>query len=335
MRNPQSQFNYACTFVNTVPVGQTFKTREYIGAIGHHEKLTRWKKSNGNPHYVCHQYKGYLGRTGFIKNTKRGEWQVIKHIPSWFDLGHLQVLLGYQDVYKSMTQSTINELLSSSVAPVITKKVDTISSNQSPSNVTTGSSKLPKMRSNNQEVYRKFLEFTKNSGKTFYETQALLYAAIEKIKFPYVKGNDTRNKYSGNNYDTIISHLMADGHITYLGSYKNRKRYKVNIEKVSITQGEKIVTNSTYGYKTENHPIMKTATIQKIDHKDSDFFKEPTLSTSDQKIDIAVNIGVLESAKAVLSQFTSNDTFERARVYNVMAQIEHISKELQDKANLI
>ena len=80
---------------------------------------------------------------------------------------------------------------------------------------------------------------------------------------------------------------------------------------------------------------MKTAAIEKINHKDSAFFHEPTLSTGEQKIDIAVNIGVLESAKAVLSQFTSNDTFERARVYNVMAQLEHISKELQDKLNLL
>jgi hypothetical protein len=80
---------------------------------------------------------------------------------------------------------------------------------------------------------------------------------------------------------------------------------------------------------------MKTAAVEKISKEDSQIFNEPTLSTGDQKIDIAVNIGVLESAKAVLSQFTSNDTFERARVYNVMAQIEHISKELQEKVNLI
>ena len=98
---------------------------------------------------------------------------------------------------------------------------------------------------------------------------------------------------------------------------------------------EKIVTNSAYEYKTENQPIMQTAKIQKIEHRDSEFFNEPSLSTGNKQIDIAVNIGVLESAKAVLSQFTSNDTFERARVYNVMAQLEHISKELQEKANLI
>ena len=80
---------------------------------------------------------------------------------------------------------------------------------------------------------------------------------------------------------------------------------------------------------------MKNATVQKIDYKDSDFFKEPSISTGEQKIDIAVNVGVLESAKAVLSQFTSNDVFERARVYNVMAQLEHISKEQQNKINSI
>ena len=338
MRKTQSQFNYICTFINSWAPGSTFTSKQFISAVGHTENTTWWKRNSGNKHYICHQYKGYLGRAGFIKNTSRGFWRVEKHIPSWFTLGHLQHLLGYNynsERYMGLTIDELRQKLNDSTAHVITQKIDTISPKTSPANVTTGSSKLPKMRSANQEVYRKFLEFTKTSGKTFYETQALLYATIEKIKFPYVKGNDTQNKYSGNNYDTIISHLMADGYITYMGSYKNRKRYKVNIEKSVNNTGEKIVTNSTYGYKTENHPIMKTATIQKIDHKESEFFNEPTLSTGDQKIDIAVNIGVLESAKAVLSQFTSNDTFERARVYNVMAQIEHISKELQDKTNLI
>jgi hypothetical protein len=249
MREKQSQFNHICTFVNSTRIGSTFTTKEYLKAIGHTENSTWWKRNSGNRHYICHQYKGYLGRAGFIKNLSYGVWIVEKHIPSWFTLGHLQHLLGYQykgEIYKGMTQNDIREKLNASTVHVITKKVDTISNNSSPSNDIPGSSQK-----------------------------------------------------SVNNI------------------------------------GEKIVTNSTYGYKTENHPIMKAATVEKIDHTDSEFFNEPTLSTGDQKIDLAVNIGVLESAKAVLSQFTSNDTFERARVYNVMAQIEHISKELQEKINLI
>lgn len=338
MRKTQSQFNHICAFINTIPVGSTFTSKQYISAIGHTENMTWWKRHSGNNHYICHQYKGYLGKTGFIKNVSHGLWKVEKHIPSWVTLGHVQHLLGYNykgEIYKGMTRDELRQKLNASTVHVITQKVDTISPKQSPANVTTRSHKLPRLGITNQEVYRKFLEITKRTGKTFYETQSRLYAALEQIKFPHVRGNELRNKYSGNNYDNIIDHLIADGYISYIGKHKNRKRYQVNIEESVNNTAKKIVTNSTYGYKTENHPIMKTATIEKIEHKDSEFFNEPTLSTGDQKIDLAVNIGVLESAKAVLSQFTSNDTFERARVYNVMAQIEHISKELQDKANLI
>jgi hypothetical protein len=256
MRNINSQFNEICEFVNSVPVGQTFTTQEYLNAVGHTENSTQWKRRNGNDYYICHQYKGYLRRGGFLKNIKRGLWEVKQHIPAWFDLGHLQYLLGYYRfdyknhrnvlTYKGLTREDIRSKLNRIEGSTNQQQMATISKMPSPSNDTTGSSQK-----------------------------------------------------SVNNIN------------------------------------EKIVTNSTYGYKTENHSIVKTAVIEKIEHKDSNFFNEPSLSTGNEKMDIAVNVGVLESAQAVLSQFTSNDTFMRARVYNVMAQLEHISKELQEKANLI
>ena len=345
MRNKESQFNAVCEFVNSVPVGKTFTSQEYIDEVGHYENLTRWKRQSNNQHYICHQYKGYLGRGGFIKNIKRGTWEVQKHIPEWFNLGHLQYLIGYKkwsdstksymQTYKGLTKEDIRIKLNHTEGSSIPQQMVSISHNTSPANVTTGTSKLPRLASVNQEVYKQFLENTQKTGKVFYNTQASLYAALEKIKFPWVRNNESQNKYSGNNYDNIIAHLTKDGYITYLGRVKNRKQFRVNIVQSVNNTAEKIITNSTYGYKTENHPIMKTAEIQKIDHKESEFFNEPSLSTGNEKMDIAVNVGVLESAQAVLSQFTSNDTFMRARVYNVMAQLEHISKELQEKANLI
>ena len=249
MRKSQSQFNLVCTFINMWKPGAIFTTRQYIDAVGHKENLTGWKRYSNNKHYMCHQYKGYLRKAGFIKNISRGYWQVEKNIPSWFTLGHLHHLLGYNyrgAKYMGRTRDALRNLLNASKVPVITRKVDNISAGKNPSNVTTGSSR----------------ESFKNTAK-------------------------------------------------------------------------KILNNSTYGNKKENHPLVKTATIQKIDHKESDFFKEPSISTGDQRIDIMVNIGVLESAKAVLSQFTSNSAFERARVYNVMAQVDHISKEQQEKLNPI
>lgn len=347
MRNKQSQFNAVCDFVNNISVGQTFTTQEYLSEIGHYENLTSWKRNSGNHYYICHQYKGYLRRGGFIKNIKRGTWEVQKHIPGWFDLGHLQYLLGYKrwsnstgslvQTYKGLSREDIRNKLNHTEGSIMPQQMVSISQNASPSNVTTGTLKLPKLAKVNQDAYNQFLEITKKTGKVFYNTQASLYAALEKIKFPYVRNNETQNRYSGNNYDNIIAHLTKDGYLTYLGRDKNRKQFRVNIDiKQNVNNiSDEFVTNSTSEYKTENNSIMKTAAIQKIDHKESEFFNEPTLSTGNEKMDIAVNVGVLESAQAVLSQFTSNDTFMRARVYNVMAQLEHISKELQEKSNLI
>jgi hypothetical protein len=82
-------------FINTVPVGKTFTSAEYITAIGHKENVTRWKRASKNTHYNCHQYKGYLKRAGFISSVKHGTWKVDRHIPEWFDHGHLSILLCY------------------------------------------------------------------------------------------------------------------------------------------------------------------------------------------------------------------------------------------------
>ena len=107
MRQPDSLFNHSCTYVNTVTVGNTFTSAEYITAIGHNENVTHWKRSNKNLHYTCHQYKGYLKRAGFISNVKRGTWKVERHIPEWFDHGHLSILLCY---YKWDSENQCNIL---------------------------------------------------------------------------------------------------------------------------------------------------------------------------------------------------------------------------------
>ena len=70
MRQPNSLFNHSCEFINSIPVGKTFTSAEYIAAIGHRENVTSWKRHSKNPHYNCHQYKGYLRRAGFISNVK-------------------------------------------------------------------------------------------------------------------------------------------------------------------------------------------------------------------------------------------------------------------------
>jgi hypothetical protein len=80
---------------------------------------------------------------------------------------------------------------------------------------------------------------------------------------------------------------------------------------------------------------MKKVTITKIDKSQSKIFKDYSKSTQDNKIEIAYNLGVLNSAKSTLLLFESNHTFERARVYNIIAQIEHLIMEEENKINLI
>jgi len=95
MRKTNSQFDLICQWVNAQPIGSTFTPKDFVAAVGHYENLTAWKRWNGNPHYVCHMYKGYLKRTGFLSNPSRGVWVVEKRIPSWLTLGHLQCLIGW------------------------------------------------------------------------------------------------------------------------------------------------------------------------------------------------------------------------------------------------
>lgn len=128
MRKQNSLFNHACEFVNSVPVGERFRTADYIRTVGQYEEWTRWK-SRSNEFYTTHSYKTLLKRAGFISNPKRGEWKVIKHIPTWFDGGHLKFILnGMYDyktgkrieTYKGMTAEQIRARLNETAEPVKT-----------------------------------------------------------------------------------------------------------------------------------------------------------------------------------------------------------------------
>jgi len=93
MRNPKSLFNKACVFMNSIPVGSTYKTSDYRKTVGQHETSTRWKRSGNVPTYITLGYRGRLRQAGFTKQVKRGEWMVLQHIPIWFDSGHLTFIL--------------------------------------------------------------------------------------------------------------------------------------------------------------------------------------------------------------------------------------------------
>lgn len=79
---------------------------------------------------------------------------------------------------------------------------------------------------------------------------------------------------------------------------------------------------------------MKKVTITKIDKEQSEIYKDYS-TDGKQKSSIAFNIGVLKSAKSTLLLYDEEDTFNRARVYNIIAQIEKLIQEEQIKFSSI
>jgi len=95
MRNRNSLFNRVCEFINSVPVGTSYKANALINFCDGYEKSSYWKRSNSNEFYRTRCYQTYLKRAGFIKNVKRGEWLVIYHIPDHVTLSTVEKMIGY------------------------------------------------------------------------------------------------------------------------------------------------------------------------------------------------------------------------------------------------
>ena len=127
MRQQNSLFNKVVEFINNTKVGDTYRVSDLIAYAGPYEVTTWYKKSNGNPNYRIRSYQSML-KGPFLKNVKRGEWEVLQHIPEWFDLGHGKLMnawYAYKEhpsnerilTYKGLTR---NELLAKLGKPVYT-----------------------------------------------------------------------------------------------------------------------------------------------------------------------------------------------------------------------
>lgn len=95
MRNPESLFSSVVEFINNVPVGSTYKSKDICEHTRGIEEVTRWKSWSNNPSYRTRTYQTYLRHAGFLQNVSYGTWKVIKHIPDWFTLSDINKLLGY------------------------------------------------------------------------------------------------------------------------------------------------------------------------------------------------------------------------------------------------
>jgi len=91
----KSLFQSVKSFINIRAVGSTYMSSELCNYTRGTEEVTWWKSRNSNESYRTRTYQTYLKRLGFIKNVRRGIWQVVAHIPEWLDSGHVNCALGY------------------------------------------------------------------------------------------------------------------------------------------------------------------------------------------------------------------------------------------------
>jgi len=109
----KSLFQEVKRFINIRAVGSTYMSSELCNYTSNIEKVTSWKRMNNNPSYRTRTYQTYLKRLGFIKNVRRGIWQVVAHIPEWLDSGHVNCALGYSygEAYKGQYRDDIKRTI--------------------------------------------------------------------------------------------------------------------------------------------------------------------------------------------------------------------------------
>jgi hypothetical protein len=252
MRQPYSLFSIACTFINKVPVGKTFTSKDYVSTVGKFEMPTRWKTNSNNPHYATHSYKTELKKAGFITKVRHSVWKVERHIPSWFSSGHIKVINGYTSSFKGMDRTDIiaqcDEDAHYAMGFII--RETPFQNRPSPTQDEPG---LPKLRKLNYETYQKFIWSAKDLGIEEFRTQNELAAYIEDLKWPGVGNDGTKPRYSiKGNYFPIIEHLMADGILTRK-KVDNRWVYTVHI--TNATQPKEQIRSSIV------EPVVKVKAI--------------------------------------------------------------------------
>jgi hypothetical protein len=329
-------------FINTVPVGKTFTSAEYISAIGHKENVTRWKRISKNTHYNCHQYKGYLKRVGFISSVKRGTWKVDRHIPEWFDHGHLSILLGYYKrdsknhcdikTYKGMNRTDILAQLDEDAHRAMGLLIPTPKKENS----------LPKLYSTNRKVYEKFISYIIETGKRSFRSQTELYIALEKIKFPWIKNNAKTNRHGGVNYEPVIMHLMNDGILTFDGYSNNRKEFTVHLPaieydvKTTAKTVEKIIPENKNYIQPENKIDNTTGLRVESNSTTQPIISETkkTLHSPDTQ-ELSKNIALLEAAFNLVGDCSTPDRFMQARLYNIQVLIQDITSAFSEKKDFL
>ena len=96
-RQTGTVWDMVCNWVNSQGTGTIFNTKDYLNELADVPVNPWYGNRRYGADYRLHQYKGYLKRLGFLKNTSYGKWEVLKPIPDWFNLGHAQHVFCYTD----------------------------------------------------------------------------------------------------------------------------------------------------------------------------------------------------------------------------------------------
>jgi hypothetical protein len=109
MRKENSLFDKVVSYINSVPVGKTYKVADMLDATSPGARKIKKTLWNRDPFYRNRSYQTMLKNCNFIENVSRGEWRVLKHIPLWFSTRHAQIITGWAGTNEDRRQ-ILNDL---------------------------------------------------------------------------------------------------------------------------------------------------------------------------------------------------------------------------------
>ena len=345
MRNPESLFNHLVTFINSVEEGEIFQVSDLINTVGPHETPSRWKNWNNNPFYTTRSYLSHVKNSKkFITHVSYGKYRVIKHIPQWFDLGHLMYIRGYGNGkyengkyvsvhdYKGMSRQDILDKLDGKTQIQIEVQIKR---------------PLPRLYKTNRHVYNLFIKHAVGHETIFFRSQNELYCYIEDLKNPgltkYRKTNTPY--YSGEkNYGPIIDHLIADG-ILLRGKNINN-RYTFHVPQKALKERYSVIfftKEETKSSETENYIKDENKTnISILAGEESKFNPSTAIPGNSQSTTDYIEVLKLAAAEIHLTNAirafqacSITDQHMNARLYNVQALTQDIRAAIIDKKEFL
>jgi hypothetical protein len=290
-----------------------------------------------------------LKKCGFLKHIKRGQWEVTKHIPHWFDLGHAAILLGYYQYRKNEEGNYVSIKTYKGMDRIaILAQIDHDTHHPTGvKQIKQEKNLLPALRTPNQLVYREVVNRIRRSGITSFNTQNQLAALIETFKFPHLDNDGKKPKYSvKGNYEPIINHLVHNKILSVGRNGKYRIGFTVlqNDSNAPVAQSQALESTAVIASEKISKIVENySKVLNKIDNQNGsrvvDNSKTMDNSQNNIKLDevteLTKNIAFLEAAFDAITNCSSNDANMRARLYHLQVQIQDLTTAFDDKRTFI